>query len=63
MNKNNESEDQVMKDTEDYKKEENFFKKLQSLLKPHILRRFKRDVFKDFPKKKEIIINIDMTDR
>ena len=32
-------------------------------MKPHILRRFKRDVFKNFPKKKEVIIRIEMTRR
>ena len=33
------------------------------MMKPHILRRFKRDVFKNFPKKKEVIIRIEMTRR
>eukprot|EP00347_Sterkiella_histriomuscorum_P014308 403361369 len=36
---------------------------LQQILKPHILRRFKRDVFKTFPKKKEVIIRVEMTPR
>ncbi|TNV87148.1 hypothetical protein FGO68_gene5800 [Halteria grandinella] len=35
--------------------------RLQALLRPHILRRFKRDVFKHFPKKKEVILRVEMT--
>jgi len=33
------------------------------LLAPHILRRFKRDVFKSFPKKKEVILRVEMTQK
>ena len=42
-------------------KEKGALDQLQTLLKPHILRRFKRDVFKTFPKKKEVILRVEMT--
>jgi chromodomain-helicase-DNA-binding protein 4 len=38
-----------------------FLEYLQKALKPHLLRRFKRDVIKDMPKRKEVIVRIEMT--
>mmetsp|Transcript_32893 Transcript_32893/g.43355 ORF Transcript_32893/g.43355 Transcript_32893/m.43355 type:complete len:139 (-) Transcript_32893:2340-2756(-) len=46
---------------QDFIKEENFFSVLQTALKPLLLRRFKRDVLKDLPLRKEVIVRIEMT--
>lgn len=42
--------------------EQDALEELQTLLKPYILRRFKRDVFKTFPKKKEVILRVELTE-
>ena len=34
---------------------------LQKALQPHLLRRFKRDVLKDLPLRKEVIVRIELT--
>jgi len=36
---------------------------LKTSLKPHLLRRFKRDVLKQMPKRKEVIVRVEMTHR
>ena len=46
---------------EEFKAEENFFNVLKQALSPHLLRRFKRDVLKDLPLRKEVIVRIEMT--
>lgn len=48
-------------DEQEFSREENFFKALQVALRPHLLRRFKREVLKDLPMRKEVIIRIEMT--
>ncbi|XP_047075437.1 CHD3-type chromatin-remodeling factor PICKLE [Lolium rigidum] len=35
--------------------------KLHAMLKPHLLRRFKKDVMKDLPPKKELILRVELT--
>ena len=44
-----------------FSKDENFFSLLQESLKPRLLRRFKRDVLKDLPLRKEVMVRIEMT--
>ncbi|WVZ82247.1 hypothetical protein U9M48_029533 [Paspalum notatum var. saurae] len=37
--------------------------KLHGLLKPHLLRRFKKDVMKELPPKKELILRVELTSK
>ncbi|CAM0913118.1 unnamed protein product [Alopecurus aequalis] len=37
--------------------------KLHGMLKPHLLRRFKKDVMKDLPPKKELILRVELTSK
>ena len=43
-----------------FEKEQTFLETLKKVLQPYLLRRFKRDVLKDLPKKKEVIVRVEM---
>ena len=55
-----EPKEAAMRDSQ-FLQEENFFKALQIALRPHLLRRFKREVLKNLPLRKEVIVRIEMT--
>lgn len=46
---------------QDYSKDQAFLERLHEELKPHLIRRFKRDVIKDMPMRKEVIVRVEMT--